>query len=100
MHEETAESIQNAAQVIEDAAQVDVGNADMPVLMELQRLLETGSLRDGLLFHRDNNPACFNARQTLRSFLIRSLRYLKGRTLSPFPAEAGPRNPYNAEFRC
>src|SRR5208282_459271 len=24
-----------------------------------------------------------------RSFLIRSLRYLNGRTLSPFPAEAG-----------
>src|ERR1035437_10200008 len=25
----------------------------------------------------------------LRSFLIRSLRYLNGRTLSPFPTEAG-----------
>ncbi len=44
MHEETTESIQNAAQVIEGAAQVDVGNVDMPVLMGLQRLLETGSL--------------------------------------------------------
>jgi hypothetical protein len=42
MHEETTESIQNAAQVIEGAAQVDVGNVDMPVLMGLQRLLETG----------------------------------------------------------
>jgi len=27
----------------------------------------------------------------LRSFLIRSLRYLNGRTLSPFPTEAGHR---------
>ena len=44
MHEEMTESIQNAAQVIEGAAQVDVGNVDMPVLMGLQRLLETGSL--------------------------------------------------------
>src|SRR5216683_3653589 len=44
MHEETTEPIQNAAQVIEGAAQVDVGNVDMPVLMGLQRLLETGSL--------------------------------------------------------
>src|SRR5947207_14245450 len=44
MHEETAEPIQNAAQVIEGAAQVDVGNVDMPVLVRLQRLLETGSL--------------------------------------------------------
>jgi len=44
MHEETPEPIQNAAQVIEGAAQVDVGNVDMPVLMRLQRLLETSSL--------------------------------------------------------
>ena len=44
MHEETTEPIQNAAQVIEGAAQVDVGSVDMPVLMRLQRLLETGSL--------------------------------------------------------
>jgi hypothetical protein len=35
MHEETTEPIQNAAQVIEDAAQVDVGNVHMPVLMRL-----------------------------------------------------------------
>ncbi len=33
MHEETTEPIQNAAQVIERAAQVDVRNVDMPVLM-------------------------------------------------------------------
>ena len=44
MHEETTEPIQNAAQVIEGAAQVDVGNVDVPVLMRLQWLLETGPL--------------------------------------------------------
>src|SRR5271157_1810417 len=41
MDEETTEPIQDAAQVIERAAQVDVGNVDMPVLVGLQRLLET-----------------------------------------------------------
>jgi len=50
MHEETTEPIQNAAQVIEGAAQVDVGNVDMPVLMRLERLLETGSLARWLAF--------------------------------------------------
>src|SRR5215831_6074534 len=50
MHEETAEPVQNAAQVIERAAQVDVGNVDMPVLMRLERLLETGSLARWLAF--------------------------------------------------
>ena len=44
MYEETAEPVQNAAQVIEGAAQVDVGNVDVPVLMRLQWLLETGPL--------------------------------------------------------
>jgi len=38
MHKESAESVQNAAQVIERSAQVDVRNVDMPVLMGLQRL--------------------------------------------------------------
>ena len=50
MHEETAEPIQNAAQVIERAAQVDVGNVDMPVLVRLQRLLETTPLARRLSF--------------------------------------------------
>ena len=44
MHEETAEPVQNTAQVIEGAAQVDIGNVDMPVLVRLQRLLETTPL--------------------------------------------------------
>ena len=41
MYEETTEPIQNTAQVIEGATQVDVGHVDMPVLM---RLFESGSL--------------------------------------------------------
>jgi hypothetical protein len=44
MHEGTPEPVQNAAQVIERAAQVDVGNINVPVLMRLQGLLETAPL--------------------------------------------------------
>ena len=44
MHKETAEPVQNAAQVVERAAQVDVGNVDVPVLVRLRRLLETTPL--------------------------------------------------------
>ena len=47
MHEEATEAVQNAAQVIERAAQVDVGNVDMPVLMRSQWLLETAPLARG-----------------------------------------------------
>jgi hypothetical protein len=36
MYEETTEPIQNAAQAIEGAAQVDVGNVDMPMLVRSQ----------------------------------------------------------------
>ena len=55
MHEETTEPIQNAAQVIEGTAQVDVGNIDMPMLVRLQRLFETGSLagRSSQFFYVD-----------------------------------------------
>ena len=47
MHEESAEPVQNAAQVEERAAQVDVGKVDMPVLMRSQWLLETAPLARG-----------------------------------------------------
>src|SRR5450759_2076683 len=40
MHDRTAIAIQNAAQVVEGTAHVDVGNIDVPVLMRLGRLLE------------------------------------------------------------
>jgi len=44
MHEETTVSLQHAAQVVERAGHVDVGNIDVPVLMRLRRLLEAGPL--------------------------------------------------------
>jgi hypothetical protein len=39
MDDRTALAIQNAAQVVEGAAYVDVGSTDMPVLVRLQRLV-------------------------------------------------------------
>ena len=42
MNNRMAIAVQNAAQVIEGTAYVDVGNIDVPVLMRLRRLLETG----------------------------------------------------------
>src|SRR5450631_196376 len=45
MHDRTTVPIQNAAQVIEGPAGVDIGNIDMPMLMWLERLLEAGSLQ-------------------------------------------------------
>lgn len=44
VHDGTTVSIQNAAQVIEGPAHVDIGDIDMPMLMRLERLLEAGAL--------------------------------------------------------
>lgn len=44
MNDEPAEAIQHAAQVVERAADVDIGNVDVPMLLRLQRLLEARSL--------------------------------------------------------
>ena len=44
MDDRTAIAIQNAAQVVEGATHVAVGNIDVPVLMRMRRLLETGPL--------------------------------------------------------
>src|SRR5271170_947827 len=49
MHDGTAIAIQNAAQVVERATHVDVGNIDVPVLVRLRRLFETGALARGLV---------------------------------------------------
>ena len=65
MHEETAEAIQNAAQIIEGAAQVDVGTLICQCWCGRNGRSKPLPLREGRLFHRDNNPACFNTRQTL-----------------------------------
>jgi len=43
MDDRTAEAIQNAAQVVEGAAHVDVGNIYMPMLVRVGWLLEAGS---------------------------------------------------------
>src|SRR6266496_4530468 len=44
IHDRTGIAIQNAAQVVEGAADVDVGNIDVPVLVWMRWLLETGTL--------------------------------------------------------
>jgi hypothetical protein len=59
-----ATSIQYAAQIIERARQVDIGNIDVPVLMRLKRLFEA-AWHDGLPFHRDSSPAWFSTHYTL-----------------------------------
>ena len=43
MDDRTAVAIQNAAQVVEGAAHIDVGNIDMPMLVRVGWLLEAGS---------------------------------------------------------
>jgi hypothetical protein len=48
MHNVPAATVQETAQIVEGAAQVDVGDVNMPVFMRLQRLNETGPF-EGLL---------------------------------------------------
>lgn len=48
VHDVPAAAIKKAAQIVEGAAQVDVGNVYMPVFVGLQRLDETGPF-EGLL---------------------------------------------------
>src|SRR5712671_3206460 len=64
MDDRTALAIQNAAQVIEGAAHVDVGNIDVPMMVRMRWLLETAPLarrvslpsgeQSGLLEHPPN----------------------------------------------
>jgi hypothetical protein len=42
MNDRTAIAVQDAALIVEGAAHVDVGNIDMPMLVRLWWLLETG----------------------------------------------------------
>ena len=44
VHDVPAETVQDAAQVVEGTADVDVGNIDVPVLMCCQRLREARAL--------------------------------------------------------
>lgn len=48
MDDVPAAAIQDTEQVVEGAAQVDVGKIHMPVLMQLQRLHDSGAL-EGIL---------------------------------------------------
>src|SRR5664279_1213540 len=52
MHDRTTVPIQNAAQVIEGSANVDIGDIDMPMLMWPEWLLEAGPLARRLGFPR------------------------------------------------
>jgi Flp pilus assembly CpaF family ATPase len=58
-------TIQHAAQLVERAQQIDIGNINVPVLVRLQHCSKPVPLRDGLPFRRDNSPARFNGRHTL-----------------------------------
>ena len=68
MHDRTTVPIQNAAQVIEGRADIDVGDIDMPMLMRLEWLLEGGPLARWLAFPARQESRLFqhppNARRT------------------------------------
>jgi hypothetical protein len=47
MNQETAVAVQDAAQVVERRANVQVGNIDMPMLVRLRRLFKTSAFLSG-----------------------------------------------------
>src|SRR5437588_7786842 len=56
MNDRTAVAIQNAAQVIERTAHVDVGNIDVPMLVGMRWLLETSTLARRLTLPSREQP--------------------------------------------
>src|SRR5437588_8038437 len=56
MNDRTAVAIQNAAQVIERTAHVDVGNIDVPMLVGMRGLLETSTLARRLTLPSREQP--------------------------------------------
>src|SRR6266566_6187523 len=56
MNDGTAIAIQNAAQIVESAAHVDVGNIDMPMLVRLWWLLKAGSFARRLTLPSGEQP--------------------------------------------
>src|SRR5437762_9872915 len=56
MNDRTAKAVQDAAQIIERAAHVDVANIDMPMLMRLRWLLEAGSFARWLTLPSREQP--------------------------------------------
>ena len=55
MNDRTAEAVQNAAQIVERAAHVDVGNIDMPMLVGCGGCSKPVPFRDGFPFHRESS---------------------------------------------
>src|SRR5271157_1059051 len=56
MNDRTAEAIQNAAQVVEGATHVDVGNIDMPMLVRVWWLFAAGPFARRLAFPSGVQP--------------------------------------------
>src|SRR6202008_2486329 len=56
MNDRTAIPVQDAAQIVESAAHVDVGNIDMPMLVRLWGLLEAGSFARRLALPSGEQP--------------------------------------------
>ena len=67
VHNMPAVAVQDAAQVVERPADVDVGHVDMPVLMRASGCSKPVPFFDGLLFHFDNSPAWLNPPDTRRA---------------------------------
>ena len=65
MDDRTAIAIQNAAQVVKRATHVDVGNIDVPVLMCMWWLLETGPLTRRLALPSREQSGSLEHPQTL-----------------------------------
>ena len=65
MNQETAVAIQDAAQVVERRANVQVRNIDVPMLVRLRRLFKPVPFFEGFPFHFRSSPARFSTRHTL-----------------------------------
>ena len=57
VHDGAAESVEDRAQVVEGAGDVEVGDVDVPVLVRTQRLLETSALLRRLLIPTIQQPS-------------------------------------------
>ena len=65
MDDEPTATIQHADQVVERAANVDVADVDVPVLVRCQRLLEPPAFYGFLAVPACKQPACLSARYTV-----------------------------------
>jgi hypothetical protein len=65
MNQETAVTVEDAAQVVERRANIQVGNIDMPMPVRLRRLVKAGPFLRGFPFHFCSSPARLSTRHTL-----------------------------------